>query len=104
MNAQTTTVVTSPTGRKISKPTPTELMEDTGTGLNYGTRPDRMPGYLTPTDRFFIRNHAPTPHLDTATWTLHVEGNGMAPRCIKWVWRSSDDQMVWSRRGGLTRG
>ncbi|HEX5346077.1 MAG TPA: sulfite oxidase [Pseudonocardiaceae bacterium] len=52
-------------------------MEDTGTGLNYGTRPDRMPGYLTPTDRFFIRNHAPTPHLDTATWILHVEGNGI---------------------------
>jgi DMSO/TMAO reductase YedYZ molybdopterin-dependent catalytic subunit len=77
MNAQTTTVVTSPTGRKVSKPTPTELMEDTGTGLNYGTRPDRMPGYLTPNDRFFIRNHAPTPHLDTATWTLHVEGNGV---------------------------
>jgi DMSO/TMAO reductase YedYZ molybdopterin-dependent catalytic subunit len=77
MNAQTTTVVTSPTGRKVSKPTPTELMEDTGTGLNYGTRPDRMPGYLTPNDRFFIRNHAPTPHLDTATWTLHLEGNGV---------------------------
>ena len=77
MNAQTTTVVTSPTGPKVSKPTPTELMEDTGTGLNYGTRPDRMPGYLTPTDRFFIRNHAPTPHLDTATWILHVEGNGI---------------------------
>jgi DMSO/TMAO reductase YedYZ molybdopterin-dependent catalytic subunit len=77
MNAQTTTVVTSPSGRKISKPTPTEPMEDTGTGLNYGTRPDRMPGYLTPTDRFFIRNHAPTPHLDTATWTLHVEGTGV---------------------------
>jgi DMSO/TMAO reductase YedYZ molybdopterin-dependent catalytic subunit len=52
-------------------------MEDTGTGLNYGTRPDRMPGYLTPTDRFFIRNHAATPRLDTATWSLHVEGNGV---------------------------
>jgi len=77
MNAQTTTAITSPTGRKISKPTPTELMEDTGTGLNYETRPDRMPGYLTPTDRFFIRNHSPTPHLDTATWTLHVEGTGV---------------------------
>jgi DMSO/TMAO reductase YedYZ molybdopterin-dependent catalytic subunit len=52
-------------------------MEDTGTGLDYGTRPDRMPGYLTPTDRFFIRNHADTPHVDTATWALRIEGNGV---------------------------
>ncbi len=33
------------------KPTAAELMEDTGMGLDYGTRPDRMPGYLTPTRR-----------------------------------------------------
>jgi DMSO/TMAO reductase YedYZ molybdopterin-dependent catalytic subunit len=77
MNVQTTAAATPPTGRKVIKPTPAELMEDTGTGLNYGTRPDRMPGYLTPTDRFFIRNHAATPHLDTATWSLHVEGTGV---------------------------
>jgi DMSO/TMAO reductase YedYZ molybdopterin-dependent catalytic subunit len=55
----------------------TDLLEDTGTGLDYGTRPDRMAGYLTPTDQFFIRGHAPTPHLDTATWELRVEGNGI---------------------------
>jgi hypothetical protein len=54
----------------VLKPTPAELMEDTGTGLDYGTRPDRMPGFLTPADRFFVRSHSPTPHLDTATWTL----------------------------------
>jgi DMSO/TMAO reductase YedYZ molybdopterin-dependent catalytic subunit len=77
MHASTTTAVTSPADRKVIKPTPAELMEDTGTGLDYGTRPDRIPGYLTPTDRFFIRNHAATPELDTATWTLHVEGKGV---------------------------
>jgi hypothetical protein len=67
------------TTREVVKPTPVELMEDTGTGLDFGTRPDRMPGYLTPTDRFFVRNHAPTPRLDAATWTLRIE----APACAR---------------------
>src|ERR1700704_2543074 len=80
---QTMTATTSVTdrndrnGRKVVKPPPAELMEDAGTGLDYGTRPDRMPGDLIPTDRFYVRSHAPTPHLDAATWTLHVEGNGV---------------------------
>jgi len=64
-------------GRKVVKPTPPELMEDTGTGLDYGTRPDRVPGYLVPNDRFYIRSHAPTPHVDVADWTLRIEGNGV---------------------------
>jgi sulfane dehydrogenase subunit SoxC len=34
-------------------------------------------GYLTPTDRFFVRNHAPTPSIDPATWALRVEGPGV---------------------------
>jgi DMSO/TMAO reductase YedYZ molybdopterin-dependent catalytic subunit len=76
MNAQTTTAA-SATDRKVVKPTPADLMEDTGTGLDYGTRPDRMPGYLTPIDRFFIRSHAATPRLDVADWALHIEGNGV---------------------------
>lgn len=52
-------------------------MEDTGTGLDYGTRPDRMPGYLVPNDRFYIRSHAPTPQVDVADWTLCIEGSGV---------------------------
>lgn len=63
--------------RRVVKPTPAELMEDTGTGLAYGTRPDRLPGFLTPVDRFFVRNHAPTPRLDVTTWTLRIEGDGV---------------------------
>lgn len=59
------------------KPTPPELMEDTGTGLDFGTRPDRIPGYLVPNDRFFIRSHAPTPTVDVANWALGVEGTGI---------------------------
>lgn len=77
MNIQSTMAAISSTDREIIKPIPAELLEDTRTGLNYGTRPDRMPGYLTPTDRFFIRNHAATPRLNPATWTLYVEGNGV---------------------------
>jgi DMSO/TMAO reductase YedYZ molybdopterin-dependent catalytic subunit len=72
-----TTQQTTATVRNVRKPTPPELMEDTGTGLDYGTRPDRMPGFLTPADRFFIRSHAPTPDLDAANWTLRVDGNGV---------------------------
>jgi len=68
---------TPPTDRKVVKPTPSELMEDTGTGMDYGTRPDRIPGYLVPNDRFYIRSHAPTPQVNTATWTLRIEGNGV---------------------------
>lgn len=76
MPGRTAARVTRPTVRKVIKPAPSELMEDTGTGLDYGTRPDRMPGYLVPNDRFFIRSHAPTPQVDVANWTLRIEGNG----------------------------
>lgn len=63
--------------RKVIKATPSELMEDTGTGLDYETRPERMPGYLTPIDRFFVRSHAPTPRLDATNWSLRIEGDGV---------------------------
>jgi len=66
-----------PIDRKVIKPTPPELMEDTGTGLDYGTRPDRILGHLTPNDRFFIRSHAATPQVDAVNWTLRIEGNGV---------------------------
>jgi DMSO/TMAO reductase YedYZ molybdopterin-dependent catalytic subunit len=34
-------------------------------------------GYLTPIDRFFVRNHAPTPRVDATGWQLRVEGPGV---------------------------
>ena len=34
-------------------------------------------GYLTPIDRFFVRNHAPTPRVDVAEWRLRVQGPGV---------------------------
>jgi DMSO/TMAO reductase YedYZ molybdopterin-dependent catalytic subunit len=77
MVSQMEACLVRPRGRKLVKPTPPELMGDTGTGLDYGTRPDRIPGYLVPNDRFFIRNHAPTPEVDVAEWTLRIEGSGV---------------------------
>ena len=52
-------------------------MDDTGTGLDYGTKPTQMLGDITPNDRFFVRSHAPTPRIAGDTWTLHVDGDGV---------------------------
>ncbi len=37
-------------------------------------------GHRIPNDRFFVRNHAPTPVIDVATWKLHVFGSGLRGR------------------------
>jgi len=77
-------------GRKVVKPVPAELMEDTGTGLDYGTRPDRIPGFVVPNDRFYIRSHAPTPAVDVAEWVLRIEGDGVdRPRSYRYgeLWK-----------------
>lgn len=71
----------------ISKPIPPEKLIDhrtgevpedyvNGPGYNAEMRWEAMSGvgYLTPTENFFVRNHAPTPRLDPAHWTLAVEG------------------------------
>ncbi|MGI8910771.1 MAG: sulfite oxidase [Rubrobacteraceae bacterium] len=34
-------------------------------------------GYLTPVGNFFVRSHAATPGIDSAEWTLRVEGTGV---------------------------
>ncbi len=33
-----------------------------------------LDGFITPTDRFYVRSHFPVPSLDTSTWRLQVEG------------------------------
>ncbi|HKF15776.1 MAG TPA: sulfite oxidase [Candidatus Dormibacteraeota bacterium] len=65
------------TSRGVVKQTPPDLMIDTGTGLDFETRLDQMPGHLTPLDRFFVRNHAPTPRLDASRWQLSIDGGGV---------------------------
>lgn len=52
-------------------------MEDTGSGLDYGVRPDALLGDITPNDQFFIRSHAPTPEIDPDSWELRIEGEGV---------------------------
>ncbi len=64
-------------GFRVVKPTPPELMNDLGDGSNYASRLSRLPGYLTPTDRFYIRNHGTTPRIDTAAWRLRIDGTGV---------------------------
>ena len=63
--------------RGVVKRTAPALMIDTGTGLDFETRLDRLPGHLTPIDRFFVRNHAPTPRLAVASWRLAIDGSGV---------------------------
>jgi sulfane dehydrogenase subunit SoxC len=47
--------------------------------LNAETRWEAMSGevYLTPTEKFFVRNHAPTPLVEASSWGLRVEGPGV---------------------------
>ncbi|WP_123028085.1 sulfite oxidase [Mycolicibacterium stellerae] len=61
-------------------------MEDTGSGLDYGARPDALLGDITPNHQFFIRSHAPTPEIDPATWELRIEGEGVR-RSMSYTYR-----------------
>ena len=62
----------------ISKPLPPELFYDHGG--NAETRWEAMAdqGYATPNDRFYIRNHGPTPMIEVASWSLRIEGPGVS--------------------------
>ncbi len=44
---------------------------------NLETRLELIRGFITPNDLFFVRNHAPTPHIDVETYRLRVEGDGV---------------------------
>ena len=78
-------------GYGIRKPLPPEWFVDLREGeakpggptgdlaYNAEMRWEAMAGkdYLTPVRSFFVRSHAPTPSIDPASWTLHVEGPGV---------------------------
>jgi len=49
-------------------------------GFNTSVWPIRAGHFVTPTDYFFTRSHAPVPHIDPATWRLQVEGLVHHPR------------------------
>ncbi len=44
---------------------------------NLETRLESLHGFLTPNRLFFVRNHAPTPRVDTATYRLRIEGDAI---------------------------
>jgi DMSO/TMAO reductase YedYZ molybdopterin-dependent catalytic subunit len=61
----------------IVKPTPENLFIERGTNAEMRWEAMRGQGYVTPTDRFFVRNHTSTPVIDRATWRLQVHGSGV---------------------------
>ena len=67
---------TAPAG-PIIKPLPPDLFYVYGS--NAETRWEAMAGqgYLTATDRFFVRDHTLTPTIDPKTWRLQLFGTGL---------------------------
>ena len=76
------TILTSSAGQAfaddpIVKPLPPELFTVYGTNAETKWEAMRGQGYLTPTDRFFVRNHTRTPLIDAKTWRLKLWGTGL---------------------------
>jgi DMSO/TMAO reductase YedYZ molybdopterin-dependent catalytic subunit len=63
-----------------TKPVPKALLVDRGPGTDFETRPSSWKEYLTPTDRFYLRSHSPTPAIDIRTWHLVIDGTGARKR------------------------
>ena len=61
----------------IVKPLPPELFIPQGTNAEMRWEAMRGQGYLTPADRFFVRNHVATPLIDARTWRLRLWGTGL---------------------------
>ena len=38
-----------------------------------------LDGFITPVDRFFVRNHFSIPQIDVKTWRLNIEGEVGTP-------------------------
>jgi DMSO/TMAO reductase YedYZ molybdopterin-dependent catalytic subunit len=61
----------------IVKPLPPEFFEVYGTNAETKWEALSGQGYLTPIDRFFVRNHTSTPDIDVNTWSLRLFGTGL---------------------------
>ena len=68
-------VVTTCAG--VVKPTPPELFRTLGTNREMLWEAMAGQGYLTPADRFFVRNHTCTPQIEARNWRLRIEGSGV---------------------------
>ncbi|MCW2938044.1 MAG: oxidoreductase molybdopterin binding protein [Actinomycetia bacterium] len=65
------------TGTPIVKPTPPELFTLYGSNAEMKWEAMAGQGYLTPIDRFFVRDHTRTPLIDASTWRLTLWGSGL---------------------------
>jgi len=61
----------------IIKPLPSDLFTVYGTNAEMNWAAMSGQGYVTPADRFFVRNHTRTPIIDAATWRLKLWGSGL---------------------------
>jgi DMSO/TMAO reductase YedYZ molybdopterin-dependent catalytic subunit len=61
----------------IVKPLPPELFIPIGTNAEMRWEAMAGQGYLTPSDRFFVRNHTSTPLIDGWGWRLSLFGSGL---------------------------
>ncbi|WP_246052928.1 sulfite oxidase [Actinocorallia herbida] len=61
----------------IVKPLPPEWFTAFGTNAEMKWDAVRGLGFLTPNERFFVRNHVSTPLIDAAAWRLRIWGSGV---------------------------
>ncbi|MFJ5933232.1 sulfite oxidase [Streptomyces sp. NPDC093071] len=73
-------VAAGPTAPGIVKALPAEHFTVRGTNAEARFDAFADTGYLTPADRFFVRNHTSTPVLDARDWRLTLWGDGLHGR------------------------
>ena len=61
----------------IVKPLPPEWFIPIGTNAEMRWEAMAGQGYVTPAERFFVRNHTATPRIDPHTWRLRISGTGL---------------------------
>ena len=77
-----------PPAGPIVKPLPLEWFTPIGTNAEMKWEAMQGQGYLTPSARFFVRNHTSTPLIDAKTWRLRVFGSGLRrPEGIELTYR-----------------
>ncbi|GAB3659981.1 sulfite oxidase [Actinocorallia lasiicapitis] len=62
----------------IVKPLPPEWFVPFGTNAETRWEALKGQGFLTPNERFFVRNHTATPRIDATAWRLRIWGDGVA--------------------------
>lgn len=67
----------APPAGPILKPLPPDLFYVYGSNAEMRWEAMAGQGYLTPTDRFFVRDHTLTPTIDPKAWRLEVFGTGL---------------------------